>query len=305
MGLDSFNESNTGGGRSTPYTDDELLNALQEFYNEYGEFTATEYQNHNSSPSYSAISRRFNGLNNAKIKADIPLKRSSGRIKDITDSMKQPSKDKAFLVGCVLTDGWIHTSEDGKHIGFQVKDKELAEKFAVSLSEYSNLYWDGWNSGKTEMEARGPINIGDGDDNWRVKKGSVCLAEYFRQYKTMSYESIIEEFKNFKQTLLTSIWDCEGSITDGGDIRFANSDIDLINLYIELCSDLMSIRYSKEWDWSSEKKKYRKYGDFTVSTKISDSDVRNVLIPRKYNTEFSRVVDSNVDRKNDKLESWG
>lgn len=305
MSLDDFNtSSSSGGGKSGKYSDEELLNALREFYNENGDFTSEQYQEEVSSPSYSTIQRRFETFNQAKIKAGIPVTRSGGKQLGVSQDMKHPSEDKAFIVGCLLTDGWIHTSDTSNHVGFQVKDKELAQEFALCLSSWAGLRWNGWNSNKTEMEARGPIEKENGESNWRVKKGSKELAQYLKTYEDLTAEVIKDELSEYKSTLLSSIWDCEGSITESGQIRFANSDPELLKLYMLLVEDLVGVEFIYEWKWASRDKKYRKYGDFTLSPKVADSDTRNVIITSEYRKPFAKAVNSMVNRKDERLQKW-
>jgi len=306
MGLESFSTSDvsgeSGGRVSGRYSDQELLDSLKEFYKEHGNFTISEYKNQVSTPSYSTIKRRFGTFNKAKIKAGIEPNESGGEYIRLTDSMQSASESKSFIVGCLLTDGWIHTGESN-HVGFQVKDKELAKKFGIALSDWANISWDGFNSGKTEMEARGPIEVKGGEDNWRIKKGT-HVAEHLDSYTGMSSDQLIGEFENYKKTLLEAIWDAEGSISEDGSIRFANSDKQILRLYIELVTDVVGIEFDDEWEWSTEKLKHRQYGDFNVSTKVSDSDVRNITFSTSYNREFANSIDSNVDRKSERLEQW-
>jgi len=305
MGLDQFKSTDTEskGGKVQSYSDEEILEALQKFYNSYGQFTSDEYEENISSPSYSTVQRRFNTFNNAKIEANIPVTRSGGQQSTVSNTMKQPSRDKTFVVGCLLCDGWIHNTDSG-HVGFQVKDKSLAQEFALSLSSWANLKWNGFNDDKTEMEARGPIEIDGAEDNWRVKKGSKEISGYMSKYENKSAKELISEFEDYKKDLLISIWDCEGSINECGQIKFANSDIEILKLYMFLVEDIIGVSYNQNWEWSSNKEKYRSYGEFTVSTKISDSDTRNVIIPVKYSTDFANVVNSFVTRKSKRLNEW-
>jgi len=307
MGIDKFSTSkdhkgSAGGTVSGMYSDKELLDAIRSFYKSYGDFTIKEYQQNVSNPSYSTIKRRFGTFNQAKIEAGIEISRKSKKRLKMTDGMEKPSDDKAYIVGCLLTDGWIHTGKTN-HIGFQVKDKELAEKFGVSLSEWGDIRWDGFNSVSTQMEARGPIDIENGEDNWRVKKGTE-VAKYLNSYAQMPYKDIFKEFKDYKKTLLEAIWDAEGSITKEGNIRFSNSDKVLLKLYMLLLDDLTSLAFDSDWSWLSNDKKGRSYGDFKVSNKISDSDTRNISFSRSFNSEFAQCVNSNVDRKSEKLNKW-
>lgn len=307
MSLDNFTTDDTtvkGGGKgsgSTSYSDEELLDALVEFKEEHGEFTTKDYQKLASKPSYSTIQRRFGTFNEARIKAGIGVNKSGGKRTTIEDTMKKPSSEKAFVVGCLLTDGWIHRSDSGAHVGFQVKDKDLAQEFALALSDWANLDWYGWNADKTEMEARGPIDVeGTNNDNWRVKKGSKEIAKHLSSYEDMTADGLINHFSDYTVTLLTAIWDCEGSVS-GNQIRFANSDSELCKLYMKLLDTHTELDYTSDWEWASSCEKFRKYGDFTVSSKISDTEVRNITLPVSFNSDFNELVNSNLRRKREKL----
>lgn len=304
MGLDSFMDDSSAvnnSGGSNRYTDEDLLQALRDFYEEHGYFTSKDYQDKKSSPSYSTIERRFETFNKARQKAGIPTNKSGGSQLVVTDSMREPSADKAYIVGCLLTDGWVTTSEFA-HMGFQSSDKELAQEFALRFASWAGIRWCGWNNNKTDLEARGPIDIENSDKSaWRVKKGSKEVSEYINRYQDYTSDELLDEFSSYKHSLLASMWDCEGSISKQKQVKFANSDIEILKLYMKLVADLVGVAYEEEWEWASGEEKYRKYGEFTVSTTFGDTNTRNITIPSAYVSQFGKVVNTVIPRKRERF----
>lgn len=301
MGLDQYKSNGSdkvqGGSISGKYTEEDIIDKLQEFYNQYGVFTIQEYMDNVSSPSYSTIKRRFGSMNEAKEKAGIPLSTTGIKRVDMDNTMREPSSDQAYVIGCLITDGWV-VSEKGSHtVGMTVKDKEFAAEFGKRLSSWLDLRWDGFNSNKTEMEARGPIEKGESKGLWNVKKGSKELVEFVDQH---TESDLIDRYSNYKSELLNAMWSAEGSVSSG-QVKFGNEDVDILLLYMEILDSISEIELDMSWEWASNREEYRKYGDFVVSTKISNSDVRNVTLNKEHLREFSNVIDTPIERKSEKL----
>lgn len=205
---------------------------------------------------------------------------------NISEDIKEPSTNKAYIYGVLLGDAYLHSTSNGyRSIRLETKDKEFAVGFGKRLCKWVNITWNGFNSENTDVTCS--ISSGSsGNKTWIISKGDTDLYNYLLDVYELNIPmySLLNQFNNNQKKLMVrGLWDSEGSIRkDYKTIRFSNKNDCVINIYIELLHSLMDIDYN----------------EFSFS---SNNNVTNIRIPSKYLEEFYKIVNPTIKRKRNRF----
>lgn len=272
MGIENFKTEKSSKKKRIEsikkYTDEDLINDLKRFKDEYGSISQKNFDMKKDYPASKTIANRFGSWNNGLKKAGI--KENVVQI-DNDEKYKEPSSNKAYIVGVILGDASVSSD---KTIQLQVNDKEFAKAFAIKLCSYLDLNWYGWEDEKTQLYTTKTRN-----NMWRVQRGVSSLYSHLLKYQRVeSSEDIIDEFKKYAPSLLRGLWDSDGSFDSSHGIRFSNSRDGTIDIYANLL------------------RKEVNTNDITVSEK-GHRGTRTVRLPCSYTEEFFYLVNPTIERK--------
>jgi hypothetical protein len=205
----------------------------------------------------------------------------------MTQSLKQSSADKAYIVGVLLGDGSLVTNNrDEKVIALQAADKDFVVEFGKALCRLADLNWSGYGHEDTEVvTSTHQYN----EDNWSdvhsVQKGAASIHYELRKCMNLSARKLREEFDGNAVPLLRGLWDSEGSIeSKTSRVIFTNEDKKVLKLYVELLNTV--------FDADS-------VASDTYIKEDSTTDCSHVVLPNSYTHEFLEKVNPTIQRKVD------
>lgn len=207
-----------------------------------------------------------------------------------TDSLVEPSRDKAYFVGVLMGDASLYsTTESRKMLKLGVADKEFVTRFGRVFCNLTNLNWHGFEHEETDVSTHEYSGKkGNHSKVYEVTKGIAPIYDYLKQYTSPEPDTILDELDGYHPWLLRGLWDSEGSVdSDNGRISFTNIDGNIKEIYIRLLESVLG----EELDT----------GDIYIK-KDSAGRESIVRIPAKYSEQFMRQVNPTIERKRYRLE---
>lgn len=291
MGLDKFTGSNSDRKTSRVHkTDDELLDAMKQFYIEYGKITAPMFKADPDYPSSSTVISRFGSWNNAMREAGLPINKKGGSTVYIEDINENATEHMAYSIGVMLGDGGVYAKNTSTpHIRLTAKDSDFVAAFAESVCMWFDLEWYGWDSDKSNISCSGPHELtGNRNNVYTVTKSIDSeLYNYIKDILNSDYTDILDACNGYEVDLIRGLWDSEGSFeADRSRFTFTTTDSNIHNLYVEAVS-----RHLEFQDKELYITQYDPGDGFT-----SDTAYR-VVVPSKYARIFKDSVKPSIQRK--------
>lgn len=295
------------------YTDDECIKIWNRIIKKHGaDVEIQDINNDDEFPKWQTI-RKYMGLSINEMKKKYGGAVNKSKINGLC-SVDLFSSSKAYVVGVVLGDGCIYQRNGRKNgrIKLSVTDRGFAEKFARELCSCLSLRYEGLDSKYTELS----YNTYSRQENNRKKTHEVKrslpenIFNHFIDYQKLkdnTKEVLIlgEEFRNYKEQLVAGLWDSEGSVTRDGIVHFCNTNVYIIDLYMNLLSHILDLDYEKPI--VNDDIKTGRYGEYYIdargkSQRLGDCKFYDIFLFKKYKQQFYEKIDPVIERKRRRFE---
>lgn len=280
---------------------DRLFEALQRFKELLGHYPTSSEWNENKDEANvntrASHIKRNTGMGLAEAKDELGADKSryqpSGKSYKITEEMKKPSAEKAYLIGVILGDASVGQYHGDWKFTMQTKDREFAKGVADNLEKWIS-------EEEVTVKVRGPMNRDDNSEPvWQISKGGKEIFKELNEIQNLDADEILKEFNKYIKHLLRGLWDSEGSVDKRGKIMFTNTDIKVMRLYLNTLINVLNIKTDSEWKWASYKRSGQRLGHIYI--RVDNENVITTSIPKRYNKEFLNKINPTIERKMKRL----
>jgi len=206
----------------------------------------------------------------------------------LPNSTKNISPELGYIIGVILGDGWINIKKGG--LGLNVKDKDFADFFFENLKKWSKKtpkksivrgYVKKFPNGKVSRISKQYKVVLWSVDAVNFITNLLKPIKFNRKTKYTNLKWIYKTPKKFKKMVLRGLFDSEGMVgiyKTSNYLSFKNSDYEIHDLFIKLCSD------------------------FGIKAKRWKDDTR--ISSKQHILRFYKKIGITIKRKRDKLKSW-
>jgi len=142
----------------------------------------------------------------------------------------EPSRELAYILGCLEGDGWVTLGKNHFTITLTAKDKDFVDAFSKNLMSIGLAPRIG--------KVRG------GYKNWKYYHVYAYSRKFAKWFKSLSFEDIEQflETDGLIKSFLKGYFDSDGSVTSSGggqtQVRMAGTDLSLIAFVHKLLSKI-------------------------------------------------------------------
>lgn len=269
------------GGIGTVNTEEKVFEALEQFKELLGHYPTKEEWDENKEEigvtTRAGHLKRNTGMGLAEAKdmvgADKSRYQHSGEQHTLTEEMKEPSPEKAYIVGVLLGDGSLGEYTRTIKFTLQTKDKEFVDEVSRCLSEWIK-------QGSDVTISKLPKRGDNQEPVYSLSKGSSEPFEELMRLYNMDPTKFPDEFEGYEIELLRGLWDSEGHISQG-IVGFTNTDEEILELYYVLLQNIFG--------WDSD--------DMSLYETNKETQAKQIRMRKKHTEEFVETVQPTITRK--------
>jgi len=261
------------GAQESKYpTKDDVVEGLKRVAEEAGnDFTAREVEDIESAGLVNQCKEKFGTFNKAKEQISSEIYTSD--IEKAELSVDESSKEFAYIVGVVISDGWLHKNR----VGLDVTHKEFAQKFKQALSSLS---------GRDDIN----IIVKDKEESKSVNRVAMRWKKLFnildQEYKIEEWNKWLlhlsdEQLKHYIQ----GIYESEGTVQESG---YKVMSLD--------SNHMASFRYALSEYLDLPQDDFRFNCSYSASGFSNGQILSGVYIPAKHRTKFKEQINPAIKR---------
>lgn len=266
----------TRGTRESKYpTKDDVIDGLKRVAEEAGkDFTARDVEDIECSALVNQCKQQFGTFNKAKKQVSSDIYTSDKEKSQIP--VDESSKEFAYVVGVVISDGWMSNNR----IGLDVNDKVFAKKFIKALSNLSG---------------RDDLSISDKCKDYKGEKVQQYRAavRWKRLFDKLNEEYSIEDWNEWAVKLsdeqlkyyIQGVYESEGTVMESG-YRIGVMDSNHATSYLYAVSEALKIQ--------QQELTYRV--SYTSSGMTGDKIVTYVYVPAEHRSQFKEEINPAIKR---------